>query len=170
VHRRKGLLVDETGLQQRGVAAAWCLGRRPPGSAARLSRCGDYAGGDCLIRRQHSPNNRRVVGFLSKRHPSGHSRRLFSGCGGQWARGFSVRHDERKALPESPFGVCRVLGTDPAPATHLQFARSEVLASGFCWPGLVMETEVFCSRWHSRRHSQRLFSGWRCFSDGACTA
>jgi hypothetical protein len=57
---------NETGLQQRGVAAAWCLGRRPPGSAARFSRRGVYAGGDCLIWCRHFPNNRRVVGFFRK--------------------------------------------------------------------------------------------------------
>ena len=64
MHRRKGLLVNESGLQQQGDAAAWCLGRRPPGSAARLLRRGVYAGGDCLLGRRHFPNSRRVVGLF----------------------------------------------------------------------------------------------------------
>ena len=49
MQRSEGLLVDESELQQQGLAAAWCLGRRPPGSAARLSRRGVYAGGACEL-------------------------------------------------------------------------------------------------------------------------
>ena len=59
----------------------------------------------------------------------------FPGVGGAGHRVFLYGMTSVKALPESPFGVCRVVGTDAAPTAHLQLERSEVLASGFLLAG-----------------------------------
>ena len=59
---------------------------------------------------------------------------VFTGCAGNWAR---TQHQPL---------MCHSRGLKSWPAA-------------FCWPGLAMGTEVFCSRWHPCSHSQRLFVG-----------